>query len=100
MDSGVALEPIEDWDEYREELMDRSGSGSKEIRLLHNRAKSNKKRIVFAEADHLDVLKAAQRVHDEKLGNPILLGRKEVILELMEEIGFTAKCAYYRPKDR
>ena len=98
MDSGVALEPIEDWDEYREELMERSGSGSKEIRLLHNRAKSNKKRIVFAEADHLDVLKAAQRIHDEKLGKPILLGRKEVILELMEEIGFTANVPIIDPK--
>ena len=98
MDSGVALEPIEDWDAYREELMERSGSGSKEIRLLHNRAKSNKKRIVFAEADHLDVLKAAQRIHDEKLGKPILLGRKEVILELMEEIGFTANVPIIDPK--
>jgi malate dehydrogenase (oxaloacetate-decarboxylating)(NADP+) len=98
MDSGVALEPIEDWDKYREELMERSGSGSKEIRLLHNRAKSNKKRIVFAEADHLDVLKAAQRVHEEKLGSVILLGRKEVILELMEEIGFTANVPIIDPK--
>jgi malate dehydrogenase (oxaloacetate-decarboxylating)(NADP+) len=98
MDSGVALEPIEDWDRYREELMERSGSGSKEIRLLHNRAKSNKKRIVFAEADHLDVLKAAQRVHEERLGNVILLGRKDVILELMEEIGFTADVPIIDPK--
>ena len=98
MDSGVALEPIEDWDKYRDELMERSGSGSKEIRLLHNRAKSNKKRIVFAEADHLDVLKAAQRVHEEKLGKPILLGRKEVILDLMEEIGFNANVPIIDPK--
>ena len=98
MDSGVALEPIEDWDKYREQLMERSGSGSKEIRLLHNRAKSNPKRIVFAEADHLDVLKAAQRVHEEKLGKVILLGRKEVILELKEEIGFTDDVAIIDPK--
>ena len=98
MDSGVALEPIEDWNKYREQLMERSGSGSKEIRLLHNRAKSNKKRIVFAEADHLDVLKAAQRVHEEKIGKPILLGRKEVILELMEEIGFNANVPIIDPK--
>ena len=98
MDSGVALEPITDWAKYREELMERSGSGSKEIRLLHNRAKSNRKRIVFAEADHLDVLKAAQRVHEEKLGKPILLGRKEVILELKEEIGFTANVPIIDPK--
>ena len=39
--SGVALEPIEDWSKYRDQLMDRSGVGSKEIRLLHNRAKRN-----------------------------------------------------------
>ncbi len=98
MDSGIALEPITDWDRYREELMERSGSGSKEIRLIHNRAKSNRKRIVFAEADHLDVLKAAQRVHEEKLGNPILLGRKEVILALKEEIGFSGDVPIFDPK--
>jgi malate dehydrogenase (oxaloacetate-decarboxylating)(NADP+) len=98
MDSGVALEPIEDWDKYTEELMERSGSGSKEIRLLHNRAKSNPKRVVFAEADHLDVLKAAQRVHEEKLGNVILLGRKDLILALKEEIGFTDDVTIIDPK--
>ncbi|MGJ8743328.1 NADP-dependent malic enzyme [Polaribacter sp.] len=98
MESGVALEPITDWDAYREELMERSGSGSKEIRLLHNRAKNNPKRVVFAEADHLDVLKAAQRVHEEKLGNVILLGRKEVILALKEEIGFTGDVPIIDPK--
>jgi malate dehydrogenase (oxaloacetate-decarboxylating)(NADP+) len=98
MDSGVALEPITDWEAYREELMERSGSGSKEIRLIHNRAKSNRKRIVFAEADCLDVLKAAQRVYEEKLGNPILLGRKDVILALKEEIGFTGDVPILDPK--
>ncbi|MDP5106527.1 MAG: NADP-dependent malic enzyme [Polaribacter sp.] len=98
MDSGVAQHPITDWENYREELMERSGSGSKEIRMIHNRAKSNLKRIVFAEADHIDVLKAAQRVHDEKLGKVILLGRKELILELKEEIGFTADVPIFDPK--
>ncbi|WP_439131742.1 NADP-dependent malic enzyme [Polaribacter sp.] len=98
MDSGVALEPISDWDKYRDELMERSGSGSKEIRLIHNRAKSDRKKIVFAEADQLDVLKAAQRVHEEKLGHPILLGRKELILALKEEIGFTDDVPILDPK--
>ena len=98
MDSGVALQPITDWDAYREQLMERSGSGSKEIRLIHNRAKSNRKRIVFAEADCLDVLKAAQRVYEEKLGDPILLGRKDVILALKEEIGFTGDVPIFDPK--
>lgn len=98
MDSGVAKEPIEDWEKYREELMDRSGTGTKEIRLLHNRAKKDPKKIVFAEADHLDVLKAAQRVFEEKIGFPILLGRKELILELKEELGFDGEVPILDPK--
>ena len=96
--SGVALQPIEDWDAYRESLMDRSGSGSKEIRLLHNRAKRNPKRVVFAEGDQLDVLKAAQRVHEAGIGHPIVLGRKDVILALKKELGFTADIPIFDPK--
>ena len=98
MDSGVAQDPIEDWDKYCETLMERSGSGRKEIRLLHNRAKSNPKRVVFAEADHLDVLKAAQRVYEEKIGIPILLGRKDVIEALKVEIGFDDEIEIIDPK--
>lgn len=86
--SGVAQNEITDWDAYKDELMERSGSKNKEIRLLHDRARSNPKKIVFPEADQLDVLKAAQRVYEEKIGFPILLGRKDIILDLMEEIGF------------
>ncbi|CAM1341789.1 NADP-dependent malic enzyme [Tenacibaculum amylolyticum] len=98
IDSGVAQQPIEDWDKYRDSLMDRSGSGSKEVRLLHNRARTNPKRIIFAEADHLDVLKAAQRVYDEKIAVPILLGHKEIILELKQELGFNADVMIIDPK--
>jgi malate dehydrogenase (oxaloacetate-decarboxylating)(NADP+) len=50
------------------------------VRLLTNRAKTDPKRVVFAEADHLDVLKAAQIVWEEGIGHPILLGNREVIL--------------------
>ena len=99
MDSGVATEPIEDWDKYRDELEERlGGTGNKIIRLLHNRAKSDPKRIVFAEADHLDVLKAAQIVHDLGIGKPILLGNKEIILELKKEIDFTDDIPIIDPK--
>ncbi len=98
MDSGVAQQPIEDWDRYRDSLMDRSGSGSKEVRILHNRARTSPKKIIFAEADHLDVLKAAQRVYDEKIGVPILLGNKEIILELKEELGFDGDVTIIDPK--
>jgi malate dehydrogenase (oxaloacetate-decarboxylating)(NADP+) len=88
MESGVATEPIKDWQKYIDELSARMGSDNKIIRLLYSRAKSAPKRIVFAEADHLDVLKAAQIIHEEGIGIPILLGRKEVIQELMAQIDF------------
>ena len=99
MESGVAKGPITDWNKYEDELYERLGGDNKIIRLLINRAKTNPKRVVFAEADHLDVLKAAQIIHDEKIGIPILLGRKEVILELMNEIDFDANIEIIDPKD-
>jgi len=98
MDSGVALNPIQDWEKYEEELLERLGSDNKMVRLLTNRAKTDPKRVVFAEADHLDVLKAAQIVFEEGIGMPILLGNKEVILELKEELGFDAEVPIYDPK--
>jgi malate dehydrogenase (oxaloacetate-decarboxylating)(NADP+) len=100
MESGVAQIEITDWEKYKEELLERLGSDNKMVRLLANRAKTDKKRIIFAEADHLDVLKAAQIVHEEGIGIPILLGNKEIILELKEEIGFDAEVAILDPKTK
>ena len=98
MESGVATEPIEDWDVYQDELYQRMGSDNKLVRLLMDRAKSEPKRVVFAEADHLDVLKAAQIAYEEGMAIPILLGRESVILELMEELGFDSKLEIIDPK--
>ncbi len=100
MESGVALHPITDWAKYEEDLLERMGSDNKMVRLLTNRAKTDPKRIVFAEADQLDVLKAAQIVYEEGIGHPILLGRKEDILELKEEIGFDADVPIFDPKTK
>ncbi|MGC1515428.1 MAG: NADP-dependent malic enzyme [Maribacter sp.] len=97
MESGVAKAPILDWDKYKEELMLRSGNDNKVVRLLHSRARSNAKTIVFAEADHLDVLKAAQIVHEEGIAVPILLGRKDIILELKKELEFDADLVIIDP---
>ncbi len=98
MESGVAREPIEDWDLYKTELEERLGSNQKTIRMIHDRAKSAPKRIVFAEADQLDVLKAAQIIHEEGIGIPILLGKKEIISDLMESIDFDATIMIIDPK--
>ncbi|WP_298314295.1 NADP-dependent malic enzyme [uncultured Aquimarina sp.] len=88
IESGVATEPIEDWDKYESELLERMGNDNKLVRLLIDRAKLSPKRVVFAEGDHLDVLKAAQTVKEEGIAFPILLGRKDIIAELMKEIDF------------
>jgi malate dehydrogenase (oxaloacetate-decarboxylating)(NADP+) len=98
IESGVAKEPITDWEAYKETLAERLGTGSKLMRMLMTKAKSNPKSIVFAEADHLDVLKAAQIIYDEGIGKPILLGNKEIIKELMSEIHFDAELQIFDPK--
>lgn len=98
MESGVAKEPIQNWDKYRDELMERLGADNKIVRLLLNRARMQPKRVVFTEADQLDVLKAAQIVHEEKIAHPILLGRKDVITSLMKDIDFDADIPIIDPK--
>lgn len=98
MESGVALNPILDWNKYEEELLDRMGNDNKMVRMIINRAKTNPKKIVFSEADHVDVLKAAQIVYEEGIGFPILLGKKDVILELKKGLGFDADVPIIDPK--
>lgn len=88
MDSGVARKPITDWDAYESELYRRLGSDDKNIlRFLMNKAKQNPKRVVFAEAENLKILKAAQVVSDDGIAIPILLGEERKIRELIRENG-------------
>ncbi|MEC3905807.1 NADP-dependent malic enzyme [Tamlana sp. 2201CG12-4] len=98
MESGVAGKPIKDWEKYKDALLERLGSDNKLVRLLLNRAKLAPKRIVFAEADQLDVLKAAQIVYEEGIAIPILLGRKQTIEALMAEIEFEGDIEIRDPK--
>ncbi|MGE4346193.1 MAG: NADP-dependent malic enzyme [Flavobacteriaceae bacterium] len=100
METGVAQNPITDWTRYESELLDRLGNDNKMVRMLTNRAKTDPKRIIFAEADNMDVLKAAQIVSEEGIGFPILLGNKEVITEMKQEIGFEKELPIIDPKDR
>ena len=100
IDSGVAKEPIEDWDRYRETLEKRLGNTQKIVRLLHDRAKASPKRLVFAEADQMDVLKAAQIVHEEGIAHPILLGDKQIIEDLRKLIEFDAPVKIIDPKEQ
>jgi len=98
MESGVAAAPIKDWDKYQEELHERTGSDKKIVRLIISQAKSNLQRVVFAEGDELDVLKAAQLVHEEGIAIPILLGEEEHIREMMATIEFEGDVTIIDPK--
>ena len=98
IESGVALAPITDWEHYEDTLLERMGSDNKIVRLLFNRAKLNPKRVVFAEADQLNVLKAAQIVLEEGVATPILLGRRDEIERLMEELEFDDEVLIIDPK--
>jgi malate dehydrogenase (oxaloacetate-decarboxylating)(NADP+) len=88
IESGVARKQIENWDLYKIELNKRLGLDNKLIRNLSMRARRHPQRIVFSEADTYEVLKAAQIIHDEGLGIPVLLGDQEIIRHLMEENSF------------
>ena len=98
--SGVSKKPIKDWNRYKEDLESRLGSNQKIVRLIQDRAKSEPKRLVFAEADQLDVLKAAQIVQEEGIAETILLGNRETIEDLKETINFEKDVEIIDPKDR
>ena len=100
MDSGVAKEPIEDWERYIQILDSRIGNNTKLIRLIHRRAKSKLKKLIFSESDQLDVLKAAQICKEDGIVEPILMGRKKTIKKLMKSIDFNDKVKIIDPKDK
>ncbi|MDA8948795.1 NADP-dependent malic enzyme [Flavobacteriaceae bacterium] len=99
IESGVATEPIEDWERYKEELSSRLGNSQKMVRILHDRAKASPKRLVFAEADQMDVLKAAQIVQEEGIAIPILLGNRATIDDLRAAINFNEEVEVIDPKE-
>lgn len=87
MESGVAKNPITDWDAYENNLNNRLGLDNQVMRVLGNKARKDPKRIVFAEADNLKILKAAQLIFDEGIGYPILLGDENKIRTIADANG-------------
>ena len=87
MESGIAKYPITDWDTYKLDLNKRLGIDNQLLRVLGNKAKKDPKRVVFAEAENLKILKTAQLVHDEGVALPILLGDEKRIHKMAEANG-------------
>ncbi|MBM3885934.1 MAG: NADP-dependent malic enzyme [Gemmatimonadetes bacterium] len=84
--SGVAREFI-DLDEYRDRLEARLGRARGIMRGLISRAQHDPKRVVFPEGEDPKILRAAQRLVDEAIAHPILLGRLERVRQTAEELG-------------
>jgi len=87
MESGVARKPITDWEKYSEELNERLGIGNHLLRMLGAKARKDPKKVVFAEAENLKVLKTAQMVQDEGIAFPVLLGDHDRIVEIAASAG-------------
>ncbi|MGV3613629.1 MAG: NADP-dependent malic enzyme [Fluviicola sp.] len=85
MESGIAQNPITDWAEYEMILKKRLGLDNKLVRQITTKAQNNPKRVVFAEADNVKILKAAQTTCEEGVCFPILLGKRRVIESLIAE---------------
>ncbi len=92
MDSGVARKPITDWDAYKAELGLRLGHENQLLRSITQRAKSDRKRIVYTEGTNLKVLKAANEVFHEGIATPILLGNVDQIKQLIAENNLDIAC--------
>jgi malate dehydrogenase (oxaloacetate-decarboxylating)(NADP+) len=87
MESGIARKPIQNWDEYSDNLRQRMGLDNKLLRGLTEKAKENPKRVVFAEANDIKMLKAAQIARAEGICVPVLLGNEERISRIIRENG-------------
>ena len=85
MESGVARQPIEDWNKYREGLIKRMGLTNPVKRQMKTSCKSNPKRVLMADAEHYNILKAAEIAVNENLAIPVLLGNKKKIIEIIKE---------------
>ena len=85
MDSGVARREITDWDEYANHLREMMGYDNKLLRSFTDMAKANPKRVVFAEANHINMLKAAAEAKAEGICQPILLGNWDYLHKLAGE---------------
>lgn len=87
MESGVAKYPIVDWEKYEENLNNRLGLGNQLSRVIGSKARKDPKRIVFADAENIKILKVAQLVLEEGVAYPILLGKPERIQRIAAENG-------------
>lgn len=85
IESGVSRKTITDWDGYCNHLREMMGYDNKLLRSFTDMAKAHPKRVVFAEANHINMLKAAVEAKNEGICIPILLGNEERLAKIAAE---------------
>jgi len=88
MDTGVAKNPITDWNKYKEQLQERLGFSSEIMRVMVHKAQKSPRRIVYPEGIEEKIIRAANSVQDENIGRPILLGNEDQIKNKITELGY------------
>ena len=91
MESGVALKPLKDMEQYIDALEARLGKANEVMRFFIHEAQHAPKQIVFPEGEEEGILRAAQIILDEKIAKPILLGSRSIIKQKIEDLGLDLK---------
>jgi malate dehydrogenase (oxaloacetate-decarboxylating)(NADP+) len=91
MDSGVARAPIVDMDGYQDRLQARLDPTASSIQIIMNKSKQNAKRMIFAEGEQEQVIRAAIAYKDLGLGEPVLVGTENIVKENMKALGLEAR---------
>lgn len=88
MDTGVAKNPITDWDAYKVQLQERLGYSTEIVRVMVHKAQQNPKKVVFPEGEEEKIIRAANAAYDDNIAKPILLGNEQNIKTRIEDLGY------------
>ncbi|MFM7557274.1 MAG: NADP-dependent malic enzyme [Alphaproteobacteria bacterium] len=91
VESGVAKKPIKDWDAYTKQLQARRDPSANSLSLIFEKLKRSPKNVIFAEGEQSEIIKVASLWRDNKYGKPILVGKKDRILQKMSELNIEEK---------
>ncbi|MBI5476102.1 MAG: phosphate acetyltransferase [Ignavibacteriales bacterium] len=88
IDTGVAKNPITDWDAYNVQLQERLGYSTEIARVMVHKAQQSPKKVVYPEGEEEKIIRAANAAVDENIAKPILLGNEQVIKTRIEDLGY------------
>ncbi|MFZ9470514.1 MAG: NADP-dependent malic enzyme [Rickettsiales bacterium] len=91
VESGVAKKPIKDWELYAKQLQARRDPSANSLSLIFEKLKRSPKNVIFAEGEQPEIIKVASLWRDNKYGKPILIGKKDRILQKMSELNIDEK---------